>query len=147
MSARAPYPTPTSAAVTAVMKGNRKTNTVPEIRLRSQLHRLGLRFRRNAPIVDANVRADIAFSRAKIAVFVDGCFWHACPEHGTRPRANTAYWRPKLAQNIARDRRNDETLRALGWNVIRVWEHEDPGLAARRVARVVRRSRRNELAV
>lgn len=119
------------------MKGNVKRDTRPEVALRSALHRRGLRFRRDFPVHVAGrrpIRVDIAFTRARIAVFVDGCFWHSCPEHGTTPRANSAYWGPKLARNVVRDRNNDDALRTIGWQTIHVWEHEEVGEAARRVA-------------
>lgn len=121
------------------MRGNRRTGTSPELRLRSALHRLGLRFRKDLRIV-ANghaVRPDVVFTKARVAVFCDGCFWHGCPEHGTSPRINADYWGPKLARNRERDQRNDAFLRASGWEVIRVWEHEEPDHAAKRVERVV----------
>jgi DNA mismatch endonuclease, patch repair protein len=107
------------------MRGNRKTGNRPEARLRSELHRRGLRFRKNAAVRGDGwlVRPDVVFPRVKIAVFLDGCFWHACPEHGTRPRVNQAYWLPKLQRNVERDRLNDERLRTAGWHVVRIWEH------------------------
>lgn len=134
------YPEPSSAAVTAVMKGNRKRDTRPEVRLRSALHHAGLRFRKDRLIAAGNlvVRADVVFPRARVVVFSDGCFWHACPEHGTSPQSNVGYWTPKLARNVERDRRVDEALREAGWIVMRVWEHESPEQAAERVARVAR---------
>jgi DNA mismatch endonuclease (patch repair protein) len=121
-----PYPQPTSAAVTAQMRGNRRVNTKPEIAIRSALHRLGYRFRKDYRIVDGDVRvaADIVFPKARVVVFIDGCFWHRCPEHGNSPRANGEYWRRKLDRNVARDRLVNEALEAIGWHVIRVWEHE-----------------------
>lgn len=79
-------------------------------------------------------RMDIAFTKRRVAVFVDGCFWHACPVHATAPRANGAWWSAKLQKNVARDRATDDYLVALGWIVVRVWEHEEPGVAADRVA-------------
>jgi len=126
------YPVPTSAAVTAVMRGNRKRDTRPEVRLRAALHRAGLRFRKERLVVagEVRVRADVVFPSARVVVFSDGCFWHCCPEHGTSPRSNVDYWGPKLARNIARDRRVDEALRQAGWTVVRVWEHEPPDSAA-----------------
>lgn len=128
-------PAPTSDAVRSVMRGNRKSGTTPELRLRSALYRAGLRYRLGFRVVvgDAAVRPDVAFPRRRLAVFVDGCFWHSCPEHGTQPQANHAYWRAKLARNQARDRWVDAALRENLWTVIRIWEHEDPGDAARRV--------------
>lgn len=130
------YPLPTSPAATAVMRANRGRDTGPEVRLRSALHRAGLRFRKNLPVVagEVRVRPDVVFPRRRIAVFSDGCWWHACPEHGTSPRSNVDYWLPKLVRNVERDRRVDAALRAAGWTVVRVWEHEDPEDAAKRVA-------------
>lgn len=131
-------PSASSAAARAVMVANRCTDTRPEVALRSALHRLGLRFRKHtAPMPALRCRADLVFGPARVAVFVDGCFWHRCPEHGTSPAANAGYWAAKLDRNVERDRRNDRALGAAGWEVIRVWEHESPEDAARRVAAVV----------
>jgi DNA mismatch endonuclease (patch repair protein) len=118
------------------MKGNRKRDTRPEVALRSALHRAGLRFRCDYPVkvLDRRpVRVDIAFTRSRVAVFVDGCFWHCCPEHSNMPRANRSYWAPKLARNVRRDAETDAALEASGWQTIRVWEHEDPHDAVERV--------------
>lgn len=100
---------------------------------------MGLRFRKDHPIrlPTRIVRPDIVFTRRKVAVFVDGCFWHCCPVHGTTPRANGEYWRPKLARNVARDRLVSELLADEGWTVLRAWEHEPPLEIAERVARLV----------
>ena len=120
-------------------RANRGRDTRPERELRSELHRRGLRFRvhrRVEPALRATV--DIAFGPAAVAVFVDGCFWHRCPEHATRPKANGTWWEEKLAANVERDRRTDEALRERGWTVIRVWEHETPDAAADRIERAVR---------
>ncbi len=87
---------------------------------------------------DVRARPDIAFPGARVAVFLDGCFWHRCPEHGSAPKANEQYWTPKLARNVERDRRIDGALSAAGWTVVRVWEHELPEEAVVRVLRVVR---------
>ncbi len=110
------------------MRGNVRTGTRPELRIRSLLHRLGHRFRKDHAIVagDVRVRPDIVFTRSRVAVFVDGCYWHRCPEHGTEPRANSGYWRAKLDGNVARDRRVTAALQAAGWTVLRIWEHEAP---------------------
>jgi len=109
--------------------------------LRSELHRRGLRFRLHRPIVQGTRRtADVVFAGAKLAVFVDGCFWHGCPAHGTRPKNNAAWWRAKIAANMARDRDTDSRLEALGWTVVRVWAHEDPVAAADRIEAIARRS-------
>lgn len=121
-----PYPKPTSATATKKMRSNRRVDTKPEVALRSLLHRKGLRFRKDYPIRLPNgktVHPDIVFTRKKLAIFVDGCFWHSCPEHGTTPKTNQNYWIPKLKENVERDRNTDEGLRASGWKVIRIWEH------------------------
>jgi DNA mismatch endonuclease (patch repair protein) len=118
------------------MQGNRGSDTRPEVMLRSALHRRGLRFRKGVvpPRSGVRCRADVVFPAARVVVFVDGCFWHRCPEHGTRPRTNAAYWQAKLDRNVARDRANDESLAGAGWRVVRIWEHEDPDNAAERIA-------------
>jgi DNA mismatch endonuclease, patch repair protein len=138
-----PYPTPTSTVVSRVMRGNRKVGTRPELRLRSAMHRLGLRYRIGLAVQAGHVRVrpDAVFTRAKVAVFLDGCYWHACNTHGTRPASNADYWVPKLANNVARDRRVDEALAAAGWTVVRVWEHESAIAAADRVAALVVRAK------
>jgi len=108
------------------MRANRRTDTKPELALRHALHRLGYRYRKDYRLdLDGGrrVRPDIAFTARKVAVFVDGCFWHACPEHGSKPRANEWYWGPKLVRNVERDRINDAALILAGWSVIRLWEH------------------------
>jgi DNA mismatch endonuclease (patch repair protein) len=108
------------------MRANRRTDTKPELALRHALHRLGYRYRKDYRLdLDSGrrVRPDIAFTARKVAVFVDGCFWHACPEHGSKPRANEWYWGPKLVRNVERDRINDAALILAGWSVIRLWEH------------------------
>jgi DNA mismatch endonuclease (patch repair protein) len=122
------------------MKGNRRVNTRPELALRSELHRRGLRFRKEVALrpADRLRRVDIVFPRVKLAVFLDGCFWHGCPQHGNNPKANTDYWRPKLARNVARDREVTRELVAAGWSVIRVWEHEDVSEAAARIEEAYR---------
>lgn len=119
------------AQVSARMARQARRNTSPELRLRSALHSLGLRYRVEYPVPGMPRRSiDIAFTRARLAVFVDGCFWHACPEHGTSPRHNDAWWAEKLARNMARDRETEAHLNAEGWDSIRVWEHENPVTAA-----------------
>jgi len=123
-------------------KANRGRDTGPELRLRSALHRRGLRFRVNRRVTDSlRGSVDIVFRTARVAVFVDGCFWHKCPSHGTVPKANQDWWTEKLAGNVARDRRTDAALAAEGWTVVRVWEHEDPEAAADRVAAVLKSSK------
>ena len=123
-----------------IMQSNRSRDTRPEMRVRSMLHARGLRFR-VSPLVLLNgrrVRPDVAFTKWKVAVFIDGCFWHACPQHGTKPKSNTDYWLPKLAQNQARDRLNDGLLSGAGWTVVRCWEHDDPDEIATRIETAVR---------
>lgn len=134
------YPNPTSATASVIMRANPPMNTGPEVRVRSALHRAGFRFRKNRAVAAGGIRArpDVVFPAARVAVFVDGCFWHRCPEHGTSPRSNDDYWTPKLARNVERDQRIDEALSASGWTVIRVWEHEPPAEAATRIATAVR---------
>ena len=136
------YPHPSSAAVSAAMRGNRKRDTGPELKLRSLLHRQGLRFRvnRELSVPGLRVRPDVVFGRHRVAVFVDGCFWHSCPWHGTRPRVNTHYWIPKLKRVKDRDRKVRKLLTRAGWTVVRIWEHVPPERAVDlvRTALVVR---------
>ena len=109
------------------MRANRRTDTKPELALRSALHRQGYRFRKDFRLdLDggARVRPDIAFTGRQVAVFVDGCFWHVCPQHGRDPAVNESYWSPKLRRNVERDRAADAALAAAGWRVVRVWEHQ-----------------------
>lgn len=135
-----PYPEPSTSGVSAQMKGNRGVDTSPERRVRSLLHRQGLRFRKNSVIaVDAvRVRPDIVFRSARVAVFIDGCFWHGCPVHGRTPQVNRPYWRAKLARNLERDNRNGALLTRAGWVVLRYWEHEEIEHVARSIATRVR---------
>ena len=126
------------------MKRQRRRDTAPEIALRRELHRLGLRYRVHRPPLPALRReADVIFPRARVAVFVDSCFWHGCPEHYTAPKANAAFWRAKIARNLARDRAADEGLARLGWIPIRIWEHDVtrclPGVVAR-ILEAIRRA-------
>jgi DNA mismatch endonuclease (patch repair protein) len=111
--------------MTAIMRGNRSTDTKPEVALRSMLHRHGLRFRKNYTLrlPERRVRVDIAFPRLKLAVFVDGCFWHGCPDHGHHPQRNEEYWSRKLRRNAERDREVNAALKQAGWRIVRVWEH------------------------
>lgn len=123
------------------MRGNR-AESAPERALRSELHRLGLRFRKHvAPVQGTRCRPDVVFTLSRVAVFVDGCFWHLCPQHFRPPRANAEWWMTKLERNVERDRQHDEVLRQHGWAVVRVWEHEDVREAARRVERLARTRR------
>ena len=121
------------------MQGNRGKDTRPELALRSALHRLGLRYRvHTAPVPGLRFRADVVFTRARVACEVRGCLWHRCPECDISiPRTNSQYWTAKLDSNVARDERNAAALAAAGWTLVVVWEHEDPVAAARRVRDVV----------
>lgn len=135
---------PPSAAKSAEMSRVQNRHTAPELALRRELHRRGLRYRVDLPLHGmGRTRPDIVFTRIRVAVFVDGCFWHCCPEHQSYPKTNAEWWREKLATNVKRDRRIDKALTAARWEVIRVWEHEDVMAAADRVEAVVR-SRRSE---
>lgn len=120
-----PYPEPTSQAASATMRANRRTGTEPEARIRSALHRRGYRFRKDFSFVlgRRRVSSDIVFTRCKLAVFIDGCFWHKCSRHGAIPASNPDYWVPKLARTVERDRRVDESLAQFGWSVLHIWEH------------------------
>jgi DNA mismatch endonuclease (patch repair protein) len=120
------YPAASSPGRAANMRAIRRTNTKPELALRSALHRQGYRFRKDHRLdldAGARVRPDIAFTARRVAVFVDGCFWHACPEHGRNPEVNEWYWAPKLRRTVERDRAADAALAAAGWRVVRIWEH------------------------
>ncbi|HEX4259440.1 MAG TPA: very short patch repair endonuclease [Streptosporangiaceae bacterium] len=119
------YPAASSPGRSANMRAIKRTDTKPELALRRALHRLGYRFRKDhrLDLPERRVRPDIAFTARKVAVFVDGCFWHACPEHGSRPAVNQGYWNPKLLRNVERDRAADAALAGAGWQVVRLWEH------------------------
>jgi DNA mismatch endonuclease (patch repair protein) len=121
------------------MRGITRRDTKPERALRSALHRRGLRFRVDFPISveGRSPRPDIVFTRRRVAVFVDGCFWHGCREHSSPPKQNSTYWGPKISRNIERDREHDERLAAAGWTVVRVWEHEDTIGACERIIAAV----------
>jgi len=115
-----------SPAASARMKSNRGRDTGPERAVRSGLHRRGLRFRVHQSILpESRRRADIVFRRSRIAVFIDGCFWHGCPVHGTMPKANRAFWEAKLRTNRERDSDTDRKLRDSNWTVLRFWEHAE----------------------
>lgn len=122
------------------MTAIRRKDTKPELALRSALHKMGYRFRKDHPIRAGNgrlIRPDIAFTKRRVAIFVDGCFWHCCPTHGRQPASNASYWSPKLEGNVKRDREQTEALQSAGWTVIRLWEHDDPSEAANKVAKLV----------
>ncbi|MFB7461402.1 very short patch repair endonuclease [Streptomyces sp. NPDC056188] len=131
-----------SSATRASMRANRSRDTRPELALRRAVHALGLRYRVAArPLPAMRRTADLVFVRAKVAVFLDGCFWHGCPVHHTVAKLNGAFWAEKVAANKARDEDTNHRLQEAGWTVVRVWEHEDPQAAAHRV-RVVVEARR-----
>ncbi|MDQ3756917.1 MAG: very short patch repair endonuclease [Actinomycetota bacterium] len=137
---------PTDDRTRRRMSRQRSRDTDPERALRSRLHRMGLRFRlHRRPVPGVRRQADVVFPGARVAVFVDGCFWHRCPQHATFPKNNGAWWDTKLAANAARDADTDLRLAEAGWLVVRVWEHEDVEEAARRVARAVRARRAEAL--
>lgn len=121
------------------MQLQRTRDTAPELALRRILHAHGLRYRVDrAPILESRRRADIVFTRLRIAVYVDGCFWHGCPQHGTHPKSNTVWWDEKIERNRARDAETNRSLAEAGWLVVRVWEHEDPRSAAENVYDIIR---------
>lgn len=129
----------TDARTSDRMSRQRTRDTAAEWALRRLLHARGLRYRVDAVLPGLpRRRADILFPRQKVAVFVDGCFWHGCPDHKTEPKSNADWWATKLARNAQRDRETDAHLTELGWNVVRIWEHEDPECAADRVEAAVR---------
>jgi DNA mismatch endonuclease, patch repair protein len=132
-------PVPSSLGVSTRMSRQRRRDTEPELALRRLLHARGLRYRVAWRIPGMPRRTvDIAFPRSMVAVFVDGCFWHSCPIHKTSPTANSAWWATKLATNQGRDAATDAHLAELGWQVIRIWEHEDASDAADRIERMIR---------
>ena len=129
----------TSNGVRKSMLSNRRRDTKPEVAIRKVLHARGLRFRVDHRVIaTSRSRADIAFTRRKVVVFVDGCFWHGCPVHATQPKRNADYWGPKLARNIDRDRETSDLLRQSGWIVLRYWEHEDPIAVVDEIEAVIR---------
>lgn len=131
-----------TAHVRRKMQDQPSRDTQPELALRRLLHAGGLRYRVDrAPLPWLRRRADLVFGPAKIAVFVDGCFWHGCPQHGTQPRRNAQWWAEKLRRNRERDADTDRELTAAGWIPIRVWEHQDPRKAAEDVALLVQARR------
>ncbi len=124
------------------MRSNRSSGTRPELRLRSALHRAGLRFRVQLPVPgNRRRRIDVAFPRLRIAVYLDGCFWHGCPQHPFIPKRNAAYWAAKFAANRVRDAATDALLQQAGWLVLRIWEHEPVPDAVERVLLAVRTRR------
>jgi DNA mismatch endonuclease (patch repair protein) len=118
----------------------RGSNTQPELRLRRALHRRGLRYRVGVrPLVGLRRTADLVFRSAKVAVMIDGCFWHRCPDHYRPSTKRAAFWEAKIQANVARDADTDRLLSGAGWHVERVWEHEDVEQAADRIVELIRR--------
>jgi DNA mismatch endonuclease, patch repair protein len=127
-----------SSAVRASMQSNKGRDTEPELALRRAVHALGLRYRVSArPLTGLRRTADLVFTKAKVAVFLDGCFWHGCSAHHTVAATNARFWADKVDGNRARDRDTDSQLLAAGWVSIRIWEHEDPLEAAERIRDLV----------
>lgn len=127
-----------SAANRRSMLGNRSRDTKPERLLRSLVHAAGLRYRIAAkPLPDMRRTADLLFRPARVAVFVDGCFWHGCPDHFVPPKTNPDYWQEKINGNVQRDRDTDARLAEAGWLVLRFWEHEAPEVCSQTVCAAV----------
>lgn len=125
------------------MRSVRQKGTQKELEIRSALHRLGMRFRIQVfPVDGLRRQADIVFRSERIAVFVDGCFWHSCPVHRTLPKSNTEWWRAKLEQNMLRDEDTNTKLSEAGWLVLRFWEHEDSNQVAKEIETIVKKRRR-----
>ncbi|MDP1795475.1 MAG: DNA mismatch endonuclease Vsr [Acidimicrobiales bacterium] len=138
---RSGAPTASSETIRKRMASTKQRDTKPELALRAALHRMGLRYAVDRPVNGSRQRADIVFTKQRIAVYVDGCFWHACPEHGTLPKQNRDWWKAKFAANRERDATTTAALIDEGWRVIRFWEHDDVAAAAHRVAALVRLGR------
>jgi DNA mismatch endonuclease (patch repair protein) len=134
------YDVPPTARRSRNMAANRRRDTRPELAVRSLLHAGGLRYRVDFPVVlnGVRIRPDIAFIGRRVAVFIDGCFWHCCPEHRSEPATNRSYWVPKLEANRNRDALHNELLRGAGWRVVRYWEHEEAAEVVAQITRVVR---------
>jgi DNA mismatch endonuclease (patch repair protein) len=127
-------PSPSSEAALKRMQAAKPRDTAPEKALRSALHSRGLRFRIDQKLIkELNRKADIVFRSVKVAVFVDGCFWHGCPIHGTQAKANAEFWQNKIEQNQVRDLDTNNRLKKAGWRIVRVWEHEDPERVSKKI--------------
>ncbi len=135
-------PAPSSDAALKRMKAAKPRDTVPEKALRSALFKKGVRYKIDArPVKELNRRADIVFRSAKVAIFVDGCFWHGCPIHGTQAKANAEFWKNKIKQNQIRDEDTNKQLKKAGWRVIRVWEHKNPEKASQKIYNIIMKRR------
>jgi DNA mismatch endonuclease (patch repair protein) len=133
-SPNASTPKPLDQAVKRRMAATGQRDTAAELAVRSELHARGLRYRVDvSPLKGIRSRADVVFTRARVAVFIDGCFWHGCPEHATWPQHNAEFWRTKIEANRRRDRDTDRCLGEAGWKVVRAWEHEVPSNVADRI--------------
>ncbi|MEV4684398.1 very short patch repair endonuclease [Streptomyces kurssanovii] len=131
-----------SAARRRNMQAIRSRDTQPELLIRQLVHASGLRYRVAArPLPRLRRTADMVFRPAKVAVFIDGCYWHGCPQHYVPPKTNSGYWSDKVLRNMSRDRDTDQQLREAGWLVLRFWEHEDSDSCARQIATTVRERR------
>ena len=129
------------------MQRQRRRDTEPEMVVRRLVHAAGLRYRVDvSPLPTARGRADLVFTKARVAVFIDGCFWHGCPQHGSTPKSNSAWWQEKIGRNRSRDAETDVRLERAGWTVIRAWEHEDALVVAERVINAVYEARKPESA-
>lgn len=141
-SSAAPVMNPSSPDVSRRMSQVRSSGTDAELQIRREIFRRGLRYRVDRRACrDVNSRADLVFGPVKVAVYIDGCFWHSCPKHSTIPKANRDWWVRKLDRNKERDQQTDRALSRHGWKVIRIWEHEDPIAAANRIEKVVKERR------
>jgi len=121
------------------MQGNKSRDTKPELAVRRLLHKMGLRYRvARRPLPELRATADIVFPRQHVAVFIDGCFWHACDEHYRLPSTHTDYWQAKIDHNVQHDRDVNDALAQAGWTVLRFWSHEPADEVAERVAKTVR---------
>ncbi|MBZ4519466.1 very short patch repair endonuclease [Mycobacterium avium] len=135
-------PEPLDDSTRRRMQSQRRRDTTLESRIRKALHQSGFRFRvDHRPEKSLRCRGDIVFTRLKVIVFVDGCFWHGCPRHATSPTNNAEWWREKLDANVERDRRNDQLLKELGWRVVRIWEHEETDEAVERIRAALKEPR------
>jgi DNA mismatch endonuclease (patch repair protein) len=135
-------PEPASEAVRTRFKSQRVRDTNAELSVRKAVHGMGLRYRVDAkPETDLRVRADLLFTKARVAVFIDGCFWHGCPDHFIPPKNNAEWWATKIARNRERDQASRRELTNRGWIVLSIWEHEFPGDAASVIVTLVRARR------